>query len=332
MVDIPVWFRPKDFESTKDTTKLPPYFYLDWAGGTAQFYYTEKEMPASQQVHRVKLKDIKETIALCTNNDSILVPKNDPLKDSCESIMKSHLQKCVRRKETDLAVRTAKYFIDSHKVDVLLRRLFIITIEDTVLNPNICILTWLMMISNKYSFSDDVHAWILGYTRQISEIDTIDDFSYTDKDIVVDKKLLQRISRIRHHSPLVCLIIRHNYGGMDGDREMCLQHMYKWLERMEQNKDLGIMPIKPVSMNTVKTIKKEDMLLEAFDFHCCSVLEDLQKVSKYDEATLKKLIWDHSSSINKRKTNKPTDPNWELLKPTFLTITKKYRNNLLVYR
>lgn len=74
--------------------------------------------------------------------------------------LKSLLQKCVRRKLSKLAVVTSKQMIKQN-INVLLRRLTVIMVEDTTLTKEFHILCWLMF-SGKQTFPLFVYEWILG--------------------------------------------------------------------------------------------------------------------------------------------------------------------------
>ena len=72
------------------------------------------------------------------------------------AILKSHLQKCIRKSNPELAVRTALEFMDLDLISFL-RRLPIIMIEDCILMLDIAPIVWFLMCLSHKSFSSQFH-------------------------------------------------------------------------------------------------------------------------------------------------------------------------------
>ncbi len=358
MVDIPHWFRDKNFKLTKDVTKLPPYFYLDWENKNAIYYYTEEDLKKAHgdkiiNVSKVKLRDTKDVILLYLNRKykSILHQKSNKSTNSNKntiSILKSHLQKCVRRRKSLLAVKTANYFIKNKELSTLLRRLVIIVLEDTMLHPDLTVLVWLMMQSKQCEFSPDVNKWILHFVHEIAESNIKDNLeTYTEEQTMADfKHLMVDISKLPSSDDmglLVSMFIRYNYGGMDGDKNTILQYVYMWLRRMkEKDKDQDYKILQAVPrinnkslecLDNIKELKTSEMLLEAFDFHCCNIVNDIKKEFDMKESEIESLMWNFSSSVNMRQelvAHESDNKIWESMKPVFLEGAKKYRGMLKI--
>lgn len=357
MVDIPQWFRDKNFKLQKDITKLPPYFYLDWENKSAKFFYTKEELKNDVTgkilyISKVTLRDSGDILLLCINtrDKHILCTKNKTnINKHIVSILKSHLQKCIRRKKTDLAVKCTAYFIKQNDLETLLRRLVIIVIEDTILNPNLPIIVWFMIQSKYNNFDKEVHEWILAFVKQITELKIWDNFIYcNDKKLLVkDKTMLEDMSKLNttDSSVLISLLIRYNYGGMTGDKELILQTVNIWLKRIKENQKIfdniynlyNEIPKITDGIKNVKEFKKNDILLEAFDFHCCSIINDIKKEINIDDQYLKQIIWNFNSSVNLRNgvndnkfINKKDENIWQQIKPKFIKIAEKYKNNIIL--
>ena len=87
-------------------------------------------------------------------------------------LLKSQLQKAIRRKENKLAMNLG-YQLMNVDMNQFLRRLAIITLEDVILNQYYPVLIWMMMASSIKGWSvslNDVR-WLLSYINYLCNID-----------------------------------------------------------------------------------------------------------------------------------------------------------------
>lgn len=131
-----------------------------------------------------------------------------------KSLIKSNLQKCIRRRLSSKAVRSAYALLSISPFEAL-RRTFIIILEDTLPIPALPTLAWFMMATSKgYLLSTDQVEWVLGvvylvcekihYRRPFKEKLPIG--------VLMDNTIETQV--------LWSMAFRRAYGGMKGDQEM----------------------------------------------------------------------------------------------------------------
>lgn len=342
----------KEIFNIGSNKNFPTYFYFNHETFTSGFYYKLSEIGTKDvtNITHLTLKGLNETLVLCANKNfkiNKMDKSDEKVNDNNLSIMKSHLQKCIRRGEKTLAMETAHYLIINEQLDELLRRLVIITIEDVTLNKNLTTLVWLMVMANKsYYFDDYIYNWIYGYILKLCEIEQHDSVDYND--LVVPKDvLLTRLKKINAHNinykdVIMSLLVRKSYGGMTGDIRMLDNYINKWLTRFETLIEdpvveyfNSISNVVPYNLETKIEINK--MLLCAFDFHCTNIIGLIMKKKpseiNIDENKLRQLIWNHSSSTNfrfKKNYNKDDLKLWKSLEALFEDCATYYRNKLIL--
>ncbi len=187
------------------------------------------------------------------------------------SILKSNLQKCIRRRCETQAYATALQLLRQDPSE-LLRRLPIIMLEDTLLHPHYFPeLIWLMVgVSKGYTLTaadvqivlDSVAACLAAshrYNLSVEAPDYVDGCgSLTD--------VIQ-----------LCFLLRISYGGMLFDTE--------FMERLRQRWATGSLPVSGAelckSVFVEPFIPTEHIIHEAIDFHCCpAILTDLSGITQ----------------------------------------------------
>lgn len=218
-------------------------------------------------------------------------------------VLKSHLQKCIRRKLTEKSIQTAYQLINCN-FNQFLRRLTIIIPEDDSLRYYYSIIVWLMVAnsSKKYIPKKCVIEWLLGLIYVVSENKFADtphkSYQYSDKS-------LQNLSDCSK-SFLYSIKLRKSYGGMRGDMKMLIYLYNTWLSRLTDNetiwkKFLNI-KFRRISLS-IKSLKANEFDLSCVDFHCYpNMLLSINKVyNRFSQEEIKKAIWYNRSSINYRK-------------------------------
>ena len=121
------------------------------------------------------------------------------------------------------------------------------------------------------------------------------------------------------------MVLRASYGGMICDVNMIHYYAKIWFNRLVgKNADTHIdlklrsLEIVPIDVDTIKNIKKTEILNEAIDYHCFP--EILRKITdKYDHINpehIKKAIWHNNSDYNYRENydhNNTYDILWNLI-------------------
>jgi hypothetical protein len=228
-------------------------------------------------------------------------------------VLKSILQKAIRRRRPLPAVRIAMELADKSLGD-LLRRLPIIMLEDSTLHPSFPLLTWLMAAHSKdFQLNDFLLAKVLVAVYEIASCPWQDCIMTTDA-VVSNVDL----SFGKYHKPgldylledretvIWSMLMRANYGGMNCDLEMLFSAARMWNMRLEDDDNIphsiqerigAVRLEKTLSWSTLSTIVHQtssrqsqksvtpmvenglaaltftDVSTEGIDFHCTSVLD-----------------------------------------------------------
>lgn len=251
----------------------------------------------------------KQPINLCTNlkqNHEYKTPQETTYSNKSITYIKSNLQKCIRRKLNDKAIKTAYHFIKLN-LNEFLRRISIIVIEDVILHEAYSTIVWLMAATStkKSTFKPNKYIidWLLGFVDILCNINEYDKIGNDDTDY--------KIEELDNHDLLYSLQFRKSYGGMNCDVNMLNYITGIWLERFKNNINCNKTEIKLIDSDNVNELSLNDWKLEGdncagIDFHCAPyIITTLsEKYDEYSEKEIKSSIWNCSSKINYRKNNK----------------------------
>lgn len=216
-------------------------------------------------------------------------------------VLKSNLQKAVRRGQSDAAMRTAFQMLSQGQEaqTELFRRLPIILLEDTLLDPLIYPrwVWWMLAQSRGYSLSEPEIRQLLADVGWIANADKTPFRDHLSKQDHIQTPLVLNCS-------LFCIWIRAQWGGMHGDMAW-LRGLYDtWTNRSERdwNRLNQISP--PMFAGPFHTLGfqcETHGLSEAVDFHCCTAMRtQLAAKHKVSEQEIQEAIWWHRSGINVR--------------------------------
>ena len=283
---------------TQTMASLPKYFVL--RGSSAFTSHTTSEGGRTFE-KSIKIKGYDSPITIVS-----LDPLETPLRCMWSipsknlSVLKSNLQKCVRRGLVSKAVKSA-YAIWCISPMELLRRLPIIIVEDTLPFPGLITLTWYMMaVSKGYVLSSDEVSWILGVVYTITEnIKTTQKVYQTYEVEEESKNPIQR-------DLVWSMIFRRSYGGMKGDVEML-----KRLEGYWSSKESPSLEVEPIDLDSLGSYKKSMYITAAIDQHCFSFIpkkiRELHPDLSVEE--IASVIWKCRSSVNFRNPRDVSDRN-----------------------
>jgi hypothetical protein len=176
-------------------------------------------------------------------------------------VLKSILQKSIRRRKPLPSVRVAMELCDKSLAD-LLRRLSVIMLEDSSLHPDMPLLVWLMIASSKdYNIPLILMKRVFGIVYEMSSCPWRDPLTARPVATAVRRVLLSderhfllaplSITSFQSHfkkhletNPCIQLtnndtmiwsiLMRSNYGGMQGDVRMLHWYAALWMERFTQ--------------------------------------------------------------------------------------------------
>ncbi|KAJ3374796.1 hypothetical protein GGF31_006694 [Allomyces arbusculus] len=232
--------------------------------------------------------------------------------------LKSHLQKCTRRRLVDLTVATASVLL---KLDwnELIRRLPIIMVEDTHLTSSFTVLTWLMLAASKgfvppVALRPDVLGMVAemaGSTVQDHMQDEVGDV--TDADVRMVLGALELADLPRWGKDLLWSVrCRREFGGMKGDMAMldrCLVVMYRRLMRSTSTRaqletTFHTLPHVQRWTRAVPPLTVANFQPCAIDFHVAPVASALAKEFGLTEDQVREAMWTCSSGVNLRNQAK----------------------------
>ena len=296
------------------------FFYLQWIDKRPTKIELLKERPDDVN-YECDFRIKKDKYVLCGNINPSFVQYYPPpkLEYTKNQYLLSHLQKSVRRMDDIKAVQTSKHLIDLD-CNSFLRRLPIIMLEDVTLHESFSVIVWLMIASSKkFRIRIEMVKWLLGVVYYLSNEPRKETYFKEEKEYQWDES----VTPPNIHLLLKTLRFRKAYGGMKGDMMMIEYYIGLVLNNKIFIRKAKIPLVKPFMEN----LSKKEWIYEANDFHCNRyIIDNIQRYhSRYTKDYLKLLIWNFSSSLNKREMiEKDTkqQEDWEIIKKNVRKIQK----------
>ena len=230
-----------------------------------------------------------------------------------KSLLKSAIQKAVRRGEEEKALRCAKSLIASNLNDYA-RRLPVIVLEDSLLHPDFDKLIEITKKASRknYLLSEEEANLLLTITGDIARTE-IRDFIIDNPDKIdnyskIDDDKLSFLKAIKYRTFI---------GGMKDDIVMLNDFIKIWSYRFshgwDREKIRSLFKTKPIKYDEVDFCTEEDILLETVDFHCSPmskiilrkdwVVKELKTSfpNQEPEDMLNKIVWCLRSGVNNKK-------------------------------
>ena len=292
-----------DYFGNKDTklTKFKNVFYFDNINYTACWLDTVPK--DCNFIKKINWKEYKIEVTLCSKLSDADIYESLNKEKNKIPLLKSHLQKNIRRNEIKKALQCAKEFIDID-FNQFLRRINIIMLEDCILHNSFNVVSWMTATLGKWK----PHKKDIEYCLSIVEflaghknIDPRDELTFDFKKNIKSINLLDT----QHRDLMYSMEFRKSYGGMHGDIKMISYFCDKWLKRFlkhENCKYINNLSINLESRNyydTLVYLKKYDVY--AVDFHNNpQLLDKLEKIyidKKFTKDDFKKAIWYFRSSL-----------------------------------
>lgn len=287
--------------------------------GNRRAYFTTYPEPGDEFV----VKCPKEQVTLylrptLETKTSVRIPT-----DVSIPILKSNLQKAVRRFESDIAMASAAAILWYGKDGFieLVRRLGIIYIEDVCLIDHYCIVCWLMMASAKSYVPSYLDEWILiqiagDLARTTHVYEDVDSHSGDVNKIHKNVHELQT-----SNDAIKCVYLRSLYGGMKGDMVMLQRSVCNYINGDESYNVSCWEEIERCVPDEL------EILSVAIDFHPLPhMLSWIEKQSNVSRDTIKQMIWFVYSGVNYRKKwtmDKSNEysarPEFQIIKPYIQT-------------
>lgn len=249
-------------------------------------------------------------------------------------LLLSLLQKCIRRRCTETALRATWYLLNgsAQQQVELLRRLPIILVEDAMLHPWLDRLVCFMVLCVKGETLSSTQQWVvLQCVQAVCEFDVPADRRCHAEEHAVGangfectptRELLES-----ENSLLFALRVRASYGGMHGDMHLLQQVHSCWTHRLHQcsaaqqstvpdrfpcwlrwvgsstSLALPAWQIRVPMVEQWSLQTDRDLLPCAVDFHCSDIVAYLLEtyhISTRHAETLKHYIWTYRSAVYHR--------------------------------
>jgi len=327
------FFHCKDPEKQQQKQKQCRYFYMDWSVGPPYIaqWMCERPVPLDFQAD-IEWKQGGSSggtvITICglfvsttpddtdTDTDTDTAPTTDNDNNDTSlyqdatliSLLKSNLQKCVRRQLTKRAKETARYLM-ALDLQLLVRRLAIIMLEDVVLHQSFSTLVWLTAALSKQfcvqigqtggqcnATITIIKEWLMGLVDMLCGENNEHYWTYNidNKEVpttvatgMIRKLWSDATSLLSIHDNngardiVYSLLFRQSYGGLKGDCSMMLsfaslvlrshqQHQQQQQQQQQQPQSFTISTatITSISLSAVKRLDLVFVEHCSVDFHC----------------------------------------------------------------
>jgi hypothetical protein len=299
---------PSSFSKTRKTC-----FIYDPVSFRAYFDYYSDELVNTHEF--ITTCVVKKSVAVSSDNPNIentsplqqikiklyykkchaLVPDFQKIQTKADTpLLKSNLQKAVRRQNTSVAVQTTIVLMQKDPVE-LVRRLGIIEIEDVCLFDHYPILLWLTMAGNQYILKTRDQYILLCIVVALCECGKYYEERYIS-DTIIKHELIENMEM---GDVYLSLMYRTQYGGMGGDIQMLKCSLVHYVNTGGVEKtcwDNLEDSLEKITMNEC------EILLEAIDFHPYpTMLHYIGKQISTPLNIVKEVIWNGESAYNKRK-------------------------------
>lgn len=250
-----------------------------------------------EEINYCKIFETKENIVIGiiqTENDNELFDLLVECTKCHASLIKSNLQKAIRRQLTDVALQSVMELIISGNQLDLLRRLTIISVEDVTINKYYSIIVWYYLaLSHNYKLTKQDITIIFSYVKYLCEIDIFCEIKNDNK--------LYYLDSFYKNVDCLSLYLRLQFGGFNGEKIMLNQ-----LITGIMNEDIDIYK-KDMLLVDYRLYDKLTILECSIDFHCFPKMIEkvLAKInskseSNLNESDIKNYMWHFDSSVNSR--------------------------------
>ena len=207
-------------------------------------------------------------------------------------VLKSNLQKAVRKRNKEEALRTTLELLALDRME-LFRRLPIISVEDTSLIEKTSVIVWLMMAGERGPMLRKIAEFVVKYVISLCDCPT-----YFPNQFMETSQSHSELIKTDHGGDIASLRIRESYGGMKGDMTM-LSNAVAYYNRTPTH----VYPLVNNSFELPNVLDFDHIVLsEAIDFHPCSwILKKLTEKTALDNGSLRTIIWVGDSAANVRK-------------------------------
>jgi len=212
-------------------------------------------------------------------------------------LLKSNLQKAIRRGDNIVAIETTIILLNLNCVEFF-RRLAIIFIEDVCLFDSFPIIIWLMITEDDYKINNLDFYIIINIIINLCDCNEYYDQSHES----FNDFTKFNHEKLQHSNCLLSLYYRYLYGGMSGDMNMLLNAIHYYDQNINEIKITNYENIAKINEKNKMLSNEVRIITASIDFHCFpQMLVILSKLTRLNKDVIRKNIWDVLSCINYRK-------------------------------
>lgn len=308
------------------------FFHVDWSASRPRAVWLSDRPLETNFQEEVQWREMKQFVTIgcetaASQNKQII--ETDELDTALTAIVKSNLQKCIRRQLRECAMETAKLFIQTDLTQFV-RRLLIIMLEDVMIHESLPLIVWLTAALNKgFVVNDAILSWLLGVVDYLccEKRESYHSCGVSNlKQEVDEKKLYQDALKHPHRDIILSLLFRKSYGGMPGDMAMITSYVSLLLAN---NVGISSTPLSIITYGDIKPLNLEEVTLCSIDFHCYPQLLMVLARENADLTTkdIRAAIWHFNSKINARvqcQEDQALKKIWQRLQRRVWSLQKSY--------
>jgi len=271
---------------------------------------------------KIKIRGMGDMASLLTTNPQGVpyTPTHQVPKKNL-SVLKSNLQKCVRRGLSSKAIKSALAIYSISPIE-LLRRLPVIMVEDAIPVASFTTIVWFMMaVSKGYVMDESQISWLMGVVYMMCKsIET--NIRYPSLDGAADAPSLKGLS-LPQRDLIFAMRFRKSFGGMAGDIKM-FENASAWWTKKFRDEGWELRDPEVPQLDLVSTDysnPKTYIIHPAIDQHCFNFIPRKihQKYPQFSEKQISGAIWLCRSRINRRrealKPPKEFEDIWKVISP-----------------
>jgi hypothetical protein len=292
----------------------------------------------------VKLTEFwNQTTKLCLSTNLKNGPSQIPPTKEEFSIplLKSTLQKAVRRRKSKEALNLAYQLLCQDRTDFL-RRMPVIMMEDSFLHPDFPLLIWIMIADSKgWNMTKLQIQKLMRLVWDVAEGKYRDHIPSLNEDFV--NPILSNDKIENSDSHVACILLRSNYGGMKGDIEFLKAHAILWNKRFGSDCKkwnefwkVNYPENSIIDLEIAEIISKQPVLCEnsklsvGIDHHVFPKLVDLCRNDlkrNLDRELIRQAVWYHSSGVSHKQLTTTRENQLDLVFPES-ELEKSYLDSL----
>lgn len=269
---------------------------------------TKKKLPTEWKITE-NLGNSKLTVSTNTKGKAYNLPT--PFKVYDLGLLKSGLQKAVRRNETEKAMYIAWQLL-CQEPKQFLKRFAIIVMEDAILHPDYPMLVWIMISHlQSWNLTEFQVEFLLKMVYEVASCNYRDKYYHYKEEVDIDVEEMDEY--------IMSFYLRIKKEGMKGDMEMLKSQMIIWKDRFTKDRTNWMEFIKSaykidVDFNLIKELmnkrpflQEKHYILEGIDFHCYPILIDKcydlikKENNEITKDDIKKSVWFHKSGVSFKK-------------------------------